>query len=580
LKRVGPVALILAWFLYLIHRAFYETFNVDDITNLIFPWLRGYSTLIKGSILFWTGAIRPLGGLFYLLIYQFAGFWSVPFRIAAIALLLLNLVLLYAVFRRLAQPLGFAVVALLFVCYNADMSDMYMSTGTVYDTLALTFTLLALLCDMQERPRWILAAIFTIAAVDAKEMGVAIPGIILAYEVVVRRKVKLAAVISTGLVSFAFLISRLAVKNELSAMPAYQLTVTWHRYLETTTAYLNNAIVGGHMSAGISISILLIALALSLALRNRLMLFGWCYYLVAVLPMSFATPRAGYAVYVPYAGVAIFIAALIYDRHWRRFAPVLAGVAICAIAASQYAQARYLQKNDLGHAGGQSTVRLTADGVSKLAPSLPRGARLLLINDPFEKDEELPHSTLRLRYRDPALSTTKLAWKKGPGKIPYPGGPFDRVFLFAGDSVLELPNTPSEMPAAEHVTMNSKLADLSIVKEIGTSDGSPNRWVNQDPELLFKVPNYPAHFEMAYLVPGVILDQTKTLEIDAWIADSPAPSIHITEAKDYTYRAALLSTLKPGDTASVRFHVRNPYVSKGDGVKLAFLLTSAGFVHD
>ena len=586
MKRLGPLALVLAWFLFLIHRAFHETFNVDDITNLVIPWLRGYSWVIKGSVLFWTGAIRPLGGLFYLLIYQFAGFWSVPFRVAAIALLVLNLVLLYAVFRRLAQPLGFAVVALLFVCYNADLSDMYMSAGTVYDTLGLTFTALALLCVMRDRPRWLLAALCTIAAVDSKEMGVAIPAIILAYELLLRPKPRFAAVVSTGLVAAVFLFSRLAVHNELSDHPAYKLTITWQRYLETTGTYVNNiATSSGHIGAIFSICLLLFALALALLLRNRLMLFGWCYYAIAVLPMSFATPRGGYAIYIPYAGVAIYIAAAIFDKHWKRAAPIMTAVAICAIAANQYVHARRLAKLNSDHPGGQSSVILVADGVSKLVPKMPKGAHLLLINDPFTNDEELPHSTLRLRYRDPALSTTKLAWNKS-GRIVYPPETFDHVFLFSADNVIELPNQQQEADASpigkplSYITMRSPSADLSIVKDVGGNDGSSHRWVNQDPELRFRVPKGPAHFQMTYTVPPVILAQTNTLDIEAWIADKPAPSLHIAEAKDYTYTAPLPPEAKPGEMVTVRFHVRNPYIAKGDGVKLAFLLTAAGFVPD
>ncbi|MDQ6678934.1 MAG: hypothetical protein M3Z09_16750, partial [Acidobacteriota bacterium] len=66
--------------------------------------------------------------------------------------------------------------------------------------------------------------------------------------------------------------------------------------------------------------------------------------------------------------------------------------------------------------------------------------------------------------------------------------------------------------------------------------------------------------------------------IEAWIAGHPAPPIHIEAPHDYTYSAPLPPHLKEGDVVTVRFHVKNPYISKGDGVKLAFLLTSAGFV--
>ncbi len=516
LKRAAPVLIVAGWFLYLIRRAFKEEFNVDDITNLCVAWLHGYTSLIKGSVLFWTGAIRPLGGLFYVLVYQFAGFYNVPFRYAAISLLVLNLALLYLVFRKLSPELAFAVLALVLVCYNGDMSDMYMSTGTVYDTLALTFTLLALLCVTRERPRWILATVCAIAAVDAKEMGVSVPAILLAYELLLRPKPRWAAVISTGVVSAVFLLSRLAVHNSLSDMPAYQLTITWARYLETTRIYFNDVIFHGKLNGLACVAILLAALAIAIVLRNRLMIFGWLCYILALAPMSFATPRSGYAIYVPFTGVAIYLAALVSylaNRSPKPLRVALPVVAILLAGYNEFKQARNLEKYDLGHPGGQTTVKAVADGIGALAPTMPKGAHLLLINNPFEDDAELPHSTLRLRYRDPNLSTTRLKWTRGPTEIPYPTEEFDHVFLFTGENVWELPKHLGEANAAvgprSFVAMNMKSADLSIVKDIGAA-GDPQRWANQDPELVLRVPKLPAHFEMSYTVPEEILAQTGT----------------------------------------------------------------------
>ena len=573
-RQAAPVVAVIAWFLFLIRRAFSGYFNVDDITNLVVPFMKGFGALVQGSVLFWTGAIRPLGGMFYLVLYQFAGFHPRPFRYAAIALLVLNLVLLYLVLRRLNPSVWFAIIALTFACFNASMSDMYMSTGTVYDTLGLTFTLLALLCVMRDRPRWILAALCTVAAVDSKEMGAAIPALILAYELIVRQKPRFAAVLSTGVVALVFMVSRMAFKNALTNHPAYQLAITWQRFMETTSVYLNDVAFNSYMSGWLAFVILIGALALALLLRNRLMLFGWCYYVFALLPMSFATPRAGYAIYIPYAGVAIYFAAFFTLRPVTRLTTGIAAVFLCLICVLQYSQA----KRGLPSAGGEGTVKLVGLGVGKLVPNMARGASILLINDPFETDEELPHSTLRLRYRDRDLRTTRLAWKVGPGKIPYPPGPFDHVFLFQPDSVVELPKEAATAPVLEFVEMGSASSDMSIGKDIAGRDGSKHRWMNQDPELLLRVPKNPAHFEMAYSVPEVILQQTKTLDLDVWIADQSAPPVHVSEAKDFIYKAAIPANVKPGETVVVRFHVRNPYVSPGDGVKLAFLVKSAGFV--
>jgi len=356
-QRAAPLLILLGWFLFLIHRGFTEQFNTDDMTNLCVAFLKGFTPLIRGAVLFWTGSIRPLGEMFYLAVYQFAGFKSLPFRVASALILILNFFLLYALFRRFTPTREFAFLALALVCYHASMSDIYMSTGTIYDILCQTFILLALLCGFQDRPRWILAALCAIAAVDSKEMGVSIPAVLLAAELLLRPlpnslphwvRTRSPAVLSTSVVSLLFLYSRLGRANELSHLPAYQVALTWHRYVETTAAYLNQLAFQGRMGDRMAIAILGTALLPALLLRNRLMMFGWLYYLLALLPMSFATPRAsGYVLYIPIVGAGLYGAALFFQlrqvasRRWNLMAPALTGIAICAITANQYAQYRY-----------------------------------------------------------------------------------------------------------------------------------------------------------------------------------------------------------------------------------------------
>jgi hypothetical protein len=65
--------------------------------NLHYYWIRGTGELFIGLVAFWTTYYRPMGGLFYLVVYKTAGFSPLAFHLAALVILSANLVLLYLV---------------------------------------------------------------------------------------------------------------------------------------------------------------------------------------------------------------------------------------------------------------------------------------------------------------------------------------------------------------------------------------------------------------------------------------------------------------------------------------------------
>src|SRR5712691_11494592 len=46
-------------------------------------------------------------------------------------------------------------------------------------------------------------------------------------------------------------------------------------------------------------------------MRSRVMVFGWLYSMVTLLPLSFATPRTGYVLYIPLLGAALYAASFL-----------------------------------------------------------------------------------------------------------------------------------------------------------------------------------------------------------------------------------------------------------------------------
>ncbi len=556
------------YFLALAHRGLAEDFNTDDTMNLCVAYLKPLSTVLKGAILFWTGYIRPLGALFYLLVYSYAGYWSRPFRLACFVLLLLNLWLAWRLFNKLSDSREFAPLALLVVCFQAGMSDIYMSTGTAYDILCQTFFLLALTSE-----NLAVIALCAVAAVDAKEVGVAIPAVLLAHDLIFRReKIRWPAIAITGLVSAVFMWSRLFQRNELTDNDAYQVTLTLHQYLLTTTSYINQLVFRGQLSDAAALAVLLLPLLAAALLRSRLMLFGWLYYVLALAPMSFSRPRFGYALYVPYTGVAILLAGLMLKTGSRK---AMAAFAALIVAFQIY-------QSNVGmdyHPGGEEPIREVAEGVSSKYPSLPKGSSLLLVNDPFGNDRWGPFMVLTLKYRDRNLKVERAAWDAATGPFRFPPEKYDHIILFANSASWELKPGVDDGGPASFVTMSSADASRSIVRDIGgIGKGEQMRWANQDPVLTFRVPRQPAKFLMNLEAPDVILRETGPLKVQCWIGDHAVPGLTIAKPGPLRFEATLPQGLRTGEMAPVRLHVENPFVAKGDGARLSFLVRSAGFV--
>jgi hypothetical protein len=320
-------------------------------------------------------------------------------------------------------------------------------------------------------------------------------------------------------------------------------------------------------------------------LRSRLMLFGWLYYVVTLAPLSFAPPRAGYALYVPYTGIAILTAAFLFQIK-RRY-----GTALCA-AAIVLVQIRadwiWIKQDE--HPWGHEPIHRVADGVGGKYPALPKGSRLMLVNDPFGKDEiYTPKFVLWLRYHDATLHIEKSSWDKTSGTFVFPAEPYDHIFMFAGDATWEFKQhgvNGDEDYAMDgrplpFVAMRANESELNIVKDVGgISPGDRQRWVNQDPVMVFRVPRQPAKFRMDFDVPDVILKAMGPVRIQCWIAEQPQPGITVSKSGERRYEAPLPGGLSRGDLVRVRFHVENPFISKADGARLSFLLWAAGFVPD
>ncbi len=114
-------------------------FTADDLMNLHTHLARSFGQLALSNAMFWSTEYRPMGGAFYVGIYDLFGFHPLPFRIGCFALIIVNLVLLYRVVARLSGLREAGFLAALLDAYHAWFVDLYRSTGTVYELLCFAF---------------------------------------------------------------------------------------------------------------------------------------------------------------------------------------------------------------------------------------------------------------------------------------------------------------------------------------------------------------------------------------------------------------------------------------------------------
>jgi hypothetical protein len=463
------------YFLYLAWPATRDYLNPDDSMNLYFAWSASIASLLKGAFGFWTGAIRPVGGLYYHFVYALGGFNPLPFRATCFLLLILNLVLSYQFYRLVTASLRDSFLAAFFGCFHGSMWNIYASTGTIYDILCQTFVLTALILYVMGRSRgaisWRRAALIwlsQILAIGSKEMAYTLPLIFVCFELVfhppgswasvslwVRRQLRVAGV--TGLISIAAWIGRKASHPATDQLYGYQTLLTTENLLHSLREYLYIfSFKTVAFSSAQAVAVVTGALLAAILIRSRVMLFGWLYAMVFVIPLLIVPPRhSGYVLYIPFTGCALYLTGAIRwvcslveratqsqasPSSFLRAAPgdVILFLFLLTTMFLHREERRLAVARDFGP-GGEDLVRVLSEDISRLYPKLPRNTRILLVNDAFGNEAWQPMFVVQLTYGARSLQITKMRWEAKSGVLPIPSGTYDHVFAYDGEHYREVP---------------------------------------------------------------------------------------------------------------------------------------------
>lgn len=477
----GAGGIIAAYFLYFTAPSLRAQFSPDDLMNSHMAWVRPTSALLADNLWFWrpTPVYRPLGAVAYKLSYWCCGFELRPLRLLLLAALGAAVWFTYVLVRRLSgSPVTGALAALL-AAYHGNTAHLLYNTGTLYDIFCLVFYLAAVAYYVRLRqqggpvslPQAALFLGLLALALNSKEMAVSLAAMALVYDFLFHPPERIRprdvagwlfgearVAVAGSIVTAAWLFGRVLGPGSISSQTGYRLEVTPVRYFEGIARFLDQVFYSqGAFSPAGAFLFLATSLAVALLLQSRALVWCWLLFAGGMLPLVFlASPRGLDAAVIPLTGLWIY-AALFAVRigealrvRFRRVGPAKLGrvpafarpalLVICAAALllrSHPGSEPVYQAWLTHHYRRIATV--TAQ-FRELHPSLPRGSRVLIVNDPFGDFTWETYYILQLLYRDETMVINRLGMMS-PKPDAAALASYDHIFSFENGRVVELAGT-------------------------------------------------------------------------------------------------------------------------------------------
>jgi hypothetical protein len=611
------LALLFALFVGFTWRGLTMFYTGDDLMNTYFAWQIAPWKILKSELLLWMPIYRPLGAIVYRAFYGAFGFHPEPLYAFCWLLLCINVFAAWQFFRTVADSGREALIALAVTLVHGNFRDLYLSSGTVYDRLCFLFTALAVTVYVRARRKGpaisaqatALVCLFSILAMDSKESGVTVIAILAVWECIfvlprVCRESRLGQWLKSVaplyglllLLALIFVFGRVKRTPEI-AIDNYQPHFSAALWL-TRVSYYFGILAYGHISfqpftAAVLLAILLLA---ALALRNRTMLFGWLFFVIAITPVALISIRLGYVLYVPMLGLGLYLAAAIAAIARRLARSVHAAPGAFEFAAFGLCLAAVLWfhiDNWPADFAKQNSpeLRLT-EQFRREYPDLPRGSHLLFDSDDFPPDSFDLLTNLRLLYADRSLvanrthapSDQQPDWRQSPH--------FDHVFALEQGRYVEMDpgdvreslrlHTLRDFTVGRHVDFSHRDHGAYVVSGIKDYEGADaGRWTA--PHAVLKFELYPADAALAlkFWVPDfVAAPPLKTLSITingAKIGSMPLTKDGTNDVR-FPVPAADMTALdaqKPHNFTLVTLDIDRPYTKNGE--QFGVILMEAGF---
>ena len=383
--------------------------------NLYGYWSKPFVETVRANLLYFTPFFRPLGGLIYWGLYSVFGLNPLPFRIVCFALLLFNIFLLYKLAVAITGSKETGLLTALLGSHHAGYADLYFNSGTIYDLLVFLFFSLTIYLYVA-RHKAIYVVLAFLCAINAKEMAVTLPVVLLLYELIFNRPIltfsglkswfldRVWIVFLLGLLLLPYIYGKLGSGN-LSGNPAFALNLSVPYYLTNSGRYMDVLLFQplGWTTAKFLALFIFSMFALAAVLRSRVLFFCCLFFLLTPLPIIFIAFRGSlYLLYIPMIGLTLFVATVIVRiRELASGSPALTFATVFLVLFWVHDRHRPIG-NEV------PAFRSTLNQLSALHLQPKPGARILMLEDPFDTDEWAPVFIGRILYNDKELVVDRI----------------------------------------------------------------------------------------------------------------------------------------------------------------------------
>lgn len=423
-RKPAVAAVLIAYFLMVSWDTVKVQFAPDEMFAIWWYWHPSPWRLLYSQFMLWHGYLRPVGGLFYVPIYLLYGLNPVPYHVVLLALLLAGAYLMYRFARALGcAELPAAMVALI-ACYHGGLGNLYYNSVFVFDVLVGLFYFAALAYyahirssgRLLSRGQTVVFLALFVCALNAKEMAVTLPVMLLAYEVFFhmpphRRWQDLLqwlrgpglVICWAGLMNLAFIYGKRFGPDGLMNGPNtnYKPVLSLDRMIDFQQRYIGDIFY--HLPRFGPLATVLIWLVVTYVVwrHNRpLLRFCWVYVLVTPLPVEFIVGRDQACLYVCLAGWAVMAAELFSewvtrtaprlvaaDPDFRRFGVARGRAVMAAAGMLLFGFVNWQFKKTEVAPEMPAIAPLTnhvLDEFRAMNPHVPPGATVVFLDDPWE----------------------------------------------------------------------------------------------------------------------------------------------------------------------------------------------------
>lgn len=333
------VGVLVAYFLHFAVQSLPAHFRADDLRNMVDYWSLGWWNALRANLRFWSSA-RPLAALYYLPLHAWFDLNPRPFRIATIALVAAAIPLAYAAARSLTRSRSVGFLAAFAWCYHPQLANLVFINAFIFDVLCslFYFAALALYVSVREQDRvlrsWEVAAIFLfyVCALNAKEMAVTLPLLVLIYEILRYYHAKerepflhwvgryTTPALVGGAIAAVYLYAKTYGPGGVMAHPeffeSYIPHYSWEAFIASNSKFLSQFLFlfpKHNLSGAVLLAMWGFVFCYAFLRRDRVLELMAFWVVLTPLPLAFVAPRGGAPLVVILFGWAMIFANAVAD---------------------------------------------------------------------------------------------------------------------------------------------------------------------------------------------------------------------------------------------------------------------------